>query len=357
MATSALLDYVVSPGEYIEEWLEDNRMSQAELGRRLGCSRKHVSQLVHGTSRLTTKEALRLDRVTGVPAKRWMQLEAHYQESKARLAVDVDPAEAKDVLGQLPLSFLRKKGYIQSTLHHPGECLYEVLKLFRLGSADALGDHLKQPAQAAFRQGARLDWAARATWLRLVDVEAAEQELDAEFDPDGLAKALPQIRSWSRDDPADYGGRLVEALAGFGVRLVYVDAVPKAGTYGVTRWFDGAPLVALSLLRKSDDQLWFTLFHELHHVLHDRLTPEGFVSGTWGDGDEEERADRFSGEFLIPPSEAVRLPTLNSLQSVEDFAAEIGIAPGIVVGRLHRDEIWPYSKGRGLIRSLRIAEG
>lgn len=356
MATSALLDYVVHPGEYIEEWLEENRMTQAELARRLGCSPKHVSQLVHAASRLTTQEALRLERVTGTPAQRWLQLEAHYQESRARLAIDVDPTEAKSVLRQVPLQFLRKKGYIESTLRHPGECLYEVLQLFRLGSIHALEDHLARPAQAAFRQGGNLDWSARATWLRLVDVEATKQDVREDFDPARLEDKLPEIRAWSRDAPEEYGGRLVDALADCGVRLVFVDAVPRAGTYGAARWFDGSPLVALSLLRKSDDQLWFTLFHELHHVLQDDLTPEGFVSGKWGDGSEEDRANQFAGDFLIPPEHGARLPSLNSLQDVETFAAEVGISPGIVVGRLHRDELWHYSKGRGLIRSLRISD-
>ena len=66
----------------------------------------------------------------------------------------------------------------------------------------------------------------------------------------------------------------------------------------------------------------------------------------------EQEANRFAGDLLIPGKYAARLRLLKSLDDVRSFAQEIDIAPGIVVGRLHREGFWGYDKGHGLIQKL-----
>jgi len=284
-----------------------------------------------------------------------MQLETFYRSELARLELEQDPDEAKTLLKELPLSFLRSKGYIQSTLREPGRCAFEILSFYRAGSLSVLRAALNEPVNAvAFRQSSKLDWAARLTWLRIVELEAARSELDAPFDRNALRALVPQLRELTIQPAAEYGSALSNSLGEVGVRLVFVDAVPKAGTYGAARWYHGAPLVALSLHRKSEDQFWFTLFHELFHVMEHNLTPEGFVSGEWDDGSLEDAADQFSRDLLIPPHETPRLAGLKSDSDVEEFASDLRLAPGIVVARLHREQLWPYSRGQHLIRRLRL---
>jgi HTH-type transcriptional regulator/antitoxin HigA len=350
------LDYAVPTGEFIEEWLDDNGVTQADLARALGCSPKHVSKLIHGAP-LTHDVALRLSRVTGISAERWMQLETFYRAELARLELEQDADEVKAVLRQLPLKFLRDHGFMKATLHKPGRAAFEALSFYRAGTLDVLKEQIAEPAHAvAFRQSPTLDWAARMTWLRLVEVEAATVDIQAAFDKEALRSMLPDLRSLSREAPDTYGPEMVRRLATAGVQLAFVHAVPKAGTYGAARWHRGAPLIALSLHRRSEDQLWFTFFHELCHVLEHELTPGGFVSGEWEDGSLEAAANAFAGELLIPHEHWSRLGLLNSLDDVRLFAQDIDISPGIVVGRLHREGLWGYEKGHGLIQKLILVD-
>ena len=41
-------NYAVAPGEYLEEWLEDQEMTQLQCADRLGCSRQLDNGIVHG---------------------------------------------------------------------------------------------------------------------------------------------------------------------------------------------------------------------------------------------------------------------------------------------------------------------
>ena len=70
----------------------------------------------------------------------------------------------------------------------------------------------------------------------------------------------------------------------------------------------------------------------------------------------EDEANRFAADFLIPADRATQLATLTTDAAVVAFAEEIGIAPGIVVGRLQHDRLWAWNQGNHLKRGLQIVE-
>lgn len=88
-------DYAVPTGEFISEWLDENAMSQAELARRLGVSRKHVSKLIDGSAPLSHEVGHDLALVTGIAARIWMNQEALYRE-------DLERIRAESSLGWVP---------------------------------------------------------------------------------------------------------------------------------------------------------------------------------------------------------------------------------------------------------------
>ncbi|HEX5497114.1 MAG TPA: helix-turn-helix domain-containing protein [Mycobacteriales bacterium] len=79
-------DYATPPGDTLAEWLDEQSMSQVELATRLGMSPGAVGQLVHGIAPLGTDTAVKLERVTGIPARIWTSLEAYYQDHAASIA-------------------------------------------------------------------------------------------------------------------------------------------------------------------------------------------------------------------------------------------------------------------------------
>ena len=56
------------------------------------------------------------------------------------------------------------------------------------------------------------------------------------------------------------------------------------------------------------------------------------------DDEHEKQVDKFACDLLIPPTYTVQLPTLRkTYASVKQFAAKIGVAPAIVVGRMQKE--------------------
>ena len=127
---------------------------------------------------------------------------------------------------------------------------------------------------------------------------------------------------------------------------MFVPELPKTGAHGATRWLGGKAVVQLSLRLRWADIFWFTLFHELAHVLkHGRK--EVFIELDKDKEDEREReADAFAAKHLIPElayKAFITNKTTFSAAAVEAFAEELGIQPGIVVGRLHHEKKLPQS--------------
>ena len=73
---------------------------------------------------------------------------------------------------------------------------------------------------------------------------------------------------------------------------------------------------------------------------------------------KEQEANQFAQEFLIPFSEYQAFLENNDLSqtAIKQFAEKLGIAPGIVVGRLQHDKVIPYSTGNKLKKRFRFRE-
>lgn len=142
----------------------------------------------------------------------------------------------------------------------------------------------------------------------------------------------------------------VVELRTVGVVLCLIPVAPGLGIHGATRWLNGRPIIQLSLLCKSDDQLWFTLFHELGHVLL-HGDKELYLNGDTSEAEDE--ANTFASDLLIPPTFGSRRPRTRDIAAVQGLTDELGIAPSIMLGRLQR-ETRDYAWGHGLKHKIVI---
>jgi Zn-dependent peptidase ImmA (M78 family) len=147
--------------------------------------------------------------------------------------------------------------------------------------------------------------------------------------------------------------KLPEICARAGVALVILPEFSKCRISGAARWLTpDKALIQLSLRYKTDDHLWFTLFHEIGHILlHGKK--QVFIDETiFTDESVEEEANQFASRSLVPTAEYRHFVSARSftIQSIRAFANHIGIAPGIVVGRLQHDKHIDFNERNQLKR-------
>ena len=351
-------DYIVTPGEILEEYLEYTGISQASLAERTGLSKKTINEIVKAKSAITAETALKFERTLGRPAHFWSNLERQYQEDKTRLADKIRLEDALHWLDIFPVREMVKRGWIEKHKNKMQQ-LVLLLQFFAVASISQWEKIWVGELEAAFRkrENSQQDIAGISAWLRQGEIEAQKQRC-AKFDKQKFHDSLSAIRKLTLEDrdSSVFVPKLEEICAASGVAIVFIPALPKLGIYGATRWFNDKYIMQLSLYGKSNDQLWFTIFHEACHIIyHSRgklhIEEKGLDDKKELHDEKENEANVFARDCLIPEaplSQFLASGATPTLWQIKRFADTIGIAPGIVVGRLQHDGVLSRSWGNGL---------
>ncbi|MBZ0189161.1 MAG: HigA family addiction module antidote protein [Candidatus Obscuribacterales bacterium] len=336
-------DFGVPPGEILQEALEERGMSQAELAERTGRPTKTINEIIQGKTAITAETALQLERVLGVPARFWTRLEALYQEYRVKAREALDLADHSCWLDELPISSMAKKGWIQK-IENPVSQVREVLNFFGVASPDVWKERWTA-AEVHYRTSPtfELDAGAVSAWLRQGELLA--QKIDCRpFDRDKFLEVLPTIRGATLYSQNEFEEAIAENCAIAGVAVVFVEAIQNVPVSGATRWLTPKKAcIQISYRHKTDDHFWFTFFHEAGHVLlHGKR--DVFIDVDDSEGVKEEEANEFANQVLFPPNSLARFLKAQDFSeaAITGYAKEIGLAPGIIVGKLQRHRLVSY---------------
>lgn len=328
----------VPPGEYLEEVLEGLGMSKSELATRMGRPLGKLSAIFKGTKAVTPDTALQLERVTGVPAHIWTGLETDYRLAQARQREELREEQCK---AETPFVTLFCYNELKKLHLVPAytRAVDKVKALQEFFGVMSLNDVLGLPRyQVAFRHKAKEEsersQGAIAAWLRVGETRAREMEC-APFNADRLKDSLDDLRVMTRQAPDQFYGPLKKILADAGVALVACPHFPKTKAHGATFFLTDEKAVLMVTLRYSwADIFWFSLFHEIGHILlHGKK--EVILEGAEKTKKEDE-ADTFARNCLIAPErwKSFILRERFDNEGVVRFAKKEGVSSGIIVGRL-----------------------
>jgi HTH-type transcriptional regulator / antitoxin HigA len=345
---------VSPPGDTLVDVLNAKGMSQAELAERTGRPKKTINEIIKSRALITSETAVQLERVLGVPAIFWTTREAQYRAHLAK----VDEAKQLEKFitwpQRFPLSEMRAREWISRSATGV-DLVREMLDFLGIASPTNF-DPVYSLAANEFRTSDKhvVDKDALAVWLRQGERAAAAIDC-APFDRQAFVKVLDKARSLTLEVREIFEPRLMKMCQEAGVAVVFVEELPKIRTNGATRWLSPEKaLIQLSFRYKRSDVLWFTFFHEAGHILlHGKK--DVFVELEKGEKSaKEQEANQFAADFLIPPK-ALRVfmeTRIFTSASITKLADDLGIHPGVVVGRLQREGVVKYNEHHNLLMSL-----
>ena len=344
MQTEYFPTSVSPPGETLGELLEERGISQTELAERTGRPRKTINEILQGKAALTPETALQLELVLGVPARFWNAREAHYREHLARKEERARLARLGEWAEPFPYKEMANLGWVP----HVGrveEKVRALLEFFGVTSPEQWAT-IQTRTVVSFRKSVAFEANAHAlaAWLRRGEREA-ERAAAEPYEEKTFRSALNRIRALTRSKPEVFDEQLRHACIQAGVVVAFVPQLKGSRAHGATRWVSpDRALIQLSLRYKTEDHLWFTFFHEAAHILFHRKR-DIYLESSAHEGREEAEANRFAADFLIPREAFAHLVTLRaySKNAIRAFASEIGISPGIVVGRLQYEGLLPFT--------------
>ena len=349
---------VTPPGGTLQDILDERGMAQNELAERTGLTAKAINEIVKGKMAITPDTALKLERALGTAAEFWLAREQHYQEWLARQRALEELADAVAWLGTLPVRAMVAHGLVRERKTKV-EQVGELFRFFGVASRNAWQEVYATP-QAAFRRSRAFecDVGATAAWLRVGELHAQAIKADA-YKTERFRQVLKETVGLTRKPFSEVADLLKESCASAGVAVVYVPEIKGCRASGVTRWLSSTKaLIQLSDRYKTEDHLWFTFFHEAGHILLHRKK-DVFLEGGGSETEQEREADRFAQDTLIPSSEYAKLRGRAgaglSAAAVRAFADEVGVSPGIVVGRLQHDKLTGFDRLNDLKTRLELS--
>jgi HTH-type transcriptional regulator / antitoxin HigA len=334
-------DYAISPGVMLVDILEDEGITQAALSERIGRNPKTINEIINGKAPIRPKLALQLEAALSMPADYWLNLQSLHDQALAR-------GKRREKLGphipwmkRFSVGAMVNLGWFERFTDKV-EQMEELLRFLGIASPEQWEAGLAT-VPACFRESPSFKSKPESVvaWLRQGEIKA--RAIDCEpYNKDSFKRALSEIRGLTAQyNIPDAILQTQQLCAQSGVALVFVPELPKTHLSGAARWLKpDKSLIQLSLRHKSDDHMWFSFFHEAAHiVLHGKKG--SFIRGDLKDESKEEReADTFARNFLIPQNEYddFVVGQVFSSDHVHRYAEDLGIAPGILVGRLQRDE-------------------
>jgi HTH-type transcriptional regulator/antitoxin HigA len=331
-----------APGETISEVLEERGITLDDFAHSTNQSLDDATALIEGRQTITVAMARELQRFLGGSVEFWMSRDFQYREDSVRIQ-----NEDREWLHDLPVGDMIRYGWLGER-PKAAEELAACLSFFGVQSVQEWRRQYSALA-AAFRTSPSFESrvGALAAWLRRGAIEAAAISCEP-WNPNTFRASLAAARALTKiGTPERFLPRLRELCSSSGVAVVVVRAPHGCRASGATHFLSARKaLLQLSFRYLTDDQFWFTFFHEAGHLLlHETRLKGGQPGNAWileWSGDEpsadEDEANRFAEELLFPAEIGASLATLSpNVRAVVRFAVRAGISPGLVVGQLqHR---------------------
>lgn len=341
------------PGYYVKEMMEEMNINQKELAQRLDTTTKTVSELVNGNINLSEEMVLKLSSMFGTSIELWLNLDNTYKQKKLEKEKLEKQEREYDFLKCIDCNFLKGLGLL-SEGQKKSEIVNKLHELLNISTFDILNrDNFLVQYKAYGAEWDVKQLINANIWVQIV-IGIGEERKTAKYDEKKLKETLHELRKMTVRLPNEAAKDLEHLLADCGIAFVVTPKMKHCNVTGAVKWLDkDKAVLAMNDRMKSTDVFWFSLFHELQHVMQKRI--KLLIVNTEKDElikdnnllmDLEREADLFARDFLIPAASYTKFVSeeVFTVYSIISFSEAIGIHPGIVVGRLQKDGHVGYDK-------------
>lgn len=339
-------DLLIHPGETLKEILEERDMTQKELAIRTGYTEKHISTIIKGKKGISSKFAKNLEYAFGIEASFWYNLQLEYEQEVIRFneANNISEKEIgilnnlKDIVAYFVIKKMIAEDDVDSAI---------IIKLRKILNVSNLIYIPQLSMQGAFRgsTASPINPYVLCAWQKICELKMASMNVEKPLDVKLLKAYIPQIKRLMFKEPNTIRTELKQILAECGIAFDIVQHFKGAPVQGFIKKTDDEKILLCVTLRQAfADIFWFTLFHEIGHIINGDVK-NCLCDFVFQKDENEERADRFASDVLISKKAIEKFLNQSNINTdtIKLFAAQEGVPPFIVVGRLQKEEKIDYS--------------
>lgn len=290
--------YNIGPGDFINEELGIRGWQQTDLAEIIGMSKKSINKIIKNKQSITIDTAKQLSKVFGQSPQYWINLDTNYRlrltENNAR---EDEIAIKANIYKYMPINEMVKRGWIAAT-NSTEELINEIKNYWNLEELNLsffdkqiLPNFRKSEAYESFNQYYALSWFQMAKRLsKSIKVN--------NFNKKKLRELSTNMCNYSNKDNgvADF----LYELNKTGVKFIVLKHLPKTYTDGAAFRDGHNPAIVYTCRYDRIDHFWFTVAHEIGHILLHLKKQDDFIidESNKVDTDDEKEANTFASKIL-----------------------------------------------------------
>ena len=273
------------PGYYIADIIEDMEVSQAEFAKRMGTTAKTLSKLINGQANISNDLAKKLSVMMGTSVEVWQNLQNTYDRKLIEMQQAKDYDEQTKIVKEIDYRYFVDVVDLPIT-RNVNDKVANLCRFFRVSDLRIMlqPDFLVNFRTSTSCNNEKNIINSRA-WIQTA-INISKNINTSPYDAQKLKRYLPELRSMTVQKPEEFLPRMKEIFADCGVAFVLLPHL--------NRGLDA-------------DKFWFSLFHEIKHVLQQKIKTV-FISSTMEEMIDinnklEKEADEFATDYLIAPAD------------------------------------------------------
>lgn len=340
-------DLIIHPGETIADVLEDRGITQAELASRTGVSPAYVSNVIAGKKGISANFAMGLEYALGVPKSFWLNLQANYEaellEVNEEQTITDEERKVREDLKDI-VKYLRKQGKMLIG-ENKDESILSLRKVLQISNITNLKEMIPT---GAFRMAgnAAVNPNVLGAWIRLCQLAGNDKTISAKFEKKYTNDLIQEIKSIMCCKNAELQRDLKNVMEKYGINFSVVKNFRGAPVHGyISQKNDGIYQMVLTIRGAFADIFWFSLFHEIGHIVNGDIGKNLKFLDYGNDYDKELAADLFASNMLLSPESYKAFIQRNdfSIEAICRYAESQHVMPYIVIGRLQKEKYLAYT--------------
>lgn len=339
-------DLIIHPGETIADVLEDRGITQAELSSRTGVSPAYISNVIAGKKGISANFAMGLEYALGVPKSFWLNLQANYEsellEINEEKTITEEERSAREDLKDI-VKYLRQQGMMPMREKRDDS----ILSLRKVLQISNIANLKEMVPVGAFRMATNtaVNQNVIGAWIRLCQLAGTEKTISTRFDKKYVNDLINEIKSVMCQKDANIQGDLKDIMVKYGIDFSVARNFRGAPVQGyISQKSDGTYQMVLTIRGAFADIFWFSLLHEIGHIINGDIGKNYKFLDDGSDCDKELAADLFASNMLLSPkSYEVFIQSGDfSIEAIYRYAKSQNVMPYIVIGRLQKEKYLDY---------------
>ncbi len=329
----------IGPGEFIQEELDERGWKQKDFAKIIGRAESIVNDLIKNKRPITLDTARLLSKAFGQSPQYWLNLYTNYQlREMVETQKERNVADKAVIYSYMPINDMVKKGWLKA-FESTKDLRNQVKAFWSIKTLDfSFMEDWELPSMRQSEAFSHYNKNYAYTWYRMAKKSARGYKVSA-YKRENLRLLAQDLHTYTATPKGIE--EFLSQLANTGVKFLVLSHLPKTYIDGASFYDRKNPVIAYTKRYDRNDNFWFTLAHEIAHILLHLERPDQFFIDNLEETTTkvEREADKYASA-MIRADEILRRfkPARRYIQkkAVVQCGKQLRVHQGIVVGVLQQ---------------------